>query len=92
MAGIIAEITANSSLLTAHYYLSDHRGDTMLVLAENGDVEKQIRNDAFGNVTEQSGSLSPRFTFSTKEYLSDAELYLYAYRAYDPIAGPQVRQ
>jgi len=59
----------------------------MLVLAENGDIEKQIRYDAFGNVTEQTGTFTPRYTFSTKEYLSDAGLYLYAYRAYDPIAG-----
>jgi RHS repeat-associated protein len=29
----------------------------------------------------------PRYTFSTKEYLSDAQIYLYAYRVYDPVAG-----
>jgi len=69
--------------------LLNHRGDTLLVLAENGNIEKQIRYDAFGNEYDmyKYGSFSPRFTFSTKEYLSDAELYLYAYRVYDPIAG-----
>jgi RHS repeat-associated protein len=30
---------------------------------------------------------APRYTFSTKEFLSDAKLYLYAYRVYDPVAG-----
>ncbi len=59
----------------------------MLVLDENGNIEKQIRYDAFGNVKEQTGTFSPTYTFSTKEYLSGAELYLYAYRVYDPVAG-----
>jgi len=71
----------------AHYYLPNHRGDTLLVLDEDGDIERKIRYDAFGNVKENTGSFSPTYTFSTKEYLSDAELYLYAYRVYDPIAG-----
>jgi len=30
---------------------------------------------------------APRYTFSTKEYLPAAGLYLYQYRAYDPIAA-----
>jgi len=81
---MIAEIDNSGD---AHYYLPNHRGDTMLVLAENGDIEKQIRYDAFGNVKEQTGTFSPKYTFSTKEYLSDCQLYLYAYRVYDPIAG-----
>jgi len=34
----------------------------------------------------------PSNTFSTKEYLSDAELYLYAYRVYDPIAGRWIQR
>ncbi len=81
---VLAEIDSSGN---AHYYLPNHRGDTLLILAKNGNIEKQIRYDAFGNVKSQSGSFSPRYTFSTKEYLSDAELYLYAYRVYDPIAG-----
>jgi len=29
----------------------------------------------------------PFNTFSTKEFLSDAEFYLYMYRVYDPVSG-----
>lgn len=67
-----------------------------MVLNENGVVETAIRYDAFGNRRTNSNycyenwnetANLPRFTFSTKECLSDAKLYLYAYRAYDPIAG-----
>jgi RHS repeat-associated protein len=81
---MLAEIDSSGN---AHYYLPNHRGDTLLILDEDGDVERKIRYDAFGNVTEQTGTFTPRYTFSTKEYLSNAELYLYAYRVYDPIAG-----
>jgi len=81
---ILAEIDSSGN---AHYYLPNHRGDTLLVLDEDGAIESKIRYDAFGNVKEQTGTFSPTYTFSTKEYISDAKLYLYAYRVYDPIAG-----
>ncbi len=42
---------------------------------------------AFGNITEKTGSFTPRYTFSTKEYLPAAGLYLYQYRVYDSQAG-----
>ncbi len=84
---IFAEIIGSDSSAKAIFYVSNHRGDTMLVLAENGNIESQIRYDAFGNVKSQTGNFTPTYTFSTKEYLSDAKLYLYAYRVYDPIAG-----
>ncbi|RLD65490.1 MAG: hypothetical protein DRI84_06715 [Bacteroidetes bacterium] len=86
---VLAEIDSSGN---AHYYLPNHRGDTLLVLDEDGDIESQIRYDAFGNVKEETGTFSPTYTFSTKEYMSkgymfNAKLYLYAYRVYDPIAG-----
>jgi RHS repeat-associated protein len=77
------------------YYLSNHRGDTMLAYRNNNGNTRLVaeyRYDAFGNqqpnycVVYESEN-APRYTFSTKEYLSDAKLYLYAYRVYDPIAG-----
>ena len=81
---VLAEIDSSGD---AHYYLPNHRGDTLMALDENGDIERKIRYDAFGNVKENTGTFTPTYTFSTKEYLSDAQLYLYAYRVYDPIAG-----
>jgi RHS repeat-associated protein len=44
--------------------------------------------DAFGNLAaKRFDPWNARYTFSTKEYLPDAKLYLYAYRVYDPQAG-----
>jgi len=70
-----------------HYYLYNHRGDVLVVLNPDGAANSTFRYDAFGNYYQMTGPFAPRYTFSTKEYLSAAGLYLYQYRAYDPIAG-----
>ena len=88
---MIAEING----IGAVFYLSNHRGDTMAAycnLPYDPPLIAKYRYDAFGNQRSSycvvnDTTHAPRFTFSTKEYLSDAELYLYAYRVYDPIAG-----
>jgi len=84
---VLAEIVPTGTTETVHFYLSNHRGDTLMTLTDNGTVGTTLKYDAFGNKEEQSGDFTPRYTFSTKEYLSDAILYLYDYRVYDPIAG-----
>ncbi len=81
---VIAEIDKDGD---PHFYLSNHCGDTIIVLNENASQETYLQYDTFGNVVTNTGSFDPKYTFSTKEYLSDCLLYLYAYRAYDPIAG-----
>ena len=81
---VIAEIDDSGD---PHFYLSNHRSDTLVVLNDSGSEECQLQYDAFGNAVTNTGTFDPRYTFSTKEYLSDCQLYLYAYRAYDPIAG-----
>jgi len=70
-----------------HLYIANHRGDTVLVVAESGAVESHLQYDAFGNVTARGGSFTPSYTCSTKEHLPGANLYAYAYRVYDPHAG-----
>ena len=84
---MIAEVVPTGTIETVHFYLSNHRGDTLMTLTNSGNIETTLRYDAFGKKYQQSGTFTPRYTFSTKEYLSDAILYLYAYRVYDPIAG-----
>ena len=81
---VIAEVDPDG---TPHYYVANHRGDTVAVIDEDSVKEAEIEYDAFGNIIEQTGTFRPRFTFSTKEYLPEADLYLYAYRVYDPVAG-----
>ncbi|MCX7001942.1 MAG: RHS repeat-associated core domain-containing protein, partial [bacterium] len=85
---VIAEMRRDTGgSWTPHYYVANHRGDTVLVYDQNQQNEYYARYDAFGNASQTSGTFTPRYTFSTKEYLTDAKLYLYAYRVYDPIAG-----
>jgi RHS repeat-associated protein len=81
---VIAEIDRNGAV---HYYIPNHRGDTVLCVTNNGVSVSYLRYDAFGNSVTNIGSFSPRYTFSTKEYLDAVEVYIYAYRLYDPIAG-----
>jgi len=75
------------------FYFVNHRGDTMAAYVQHDTTKTlaaEYRYDAFGNVTSSTTnepSFLPRFTFSTKEYLAEAQLYLYAYRVYDPVAG-----
>jgi RHS repeat-associated protein len=76
----------------AVFYLSNHRGDTLAAYRDSSTLVARYRYDAFGNqrttycMVDESEN-APRYTFSTKEFLSDAKLYLYAYRVYDPQAG-----
>jgi len=70
-----------------YYYINNHRGDTLAVLDYVYNTAARYEYDAFGNVIEKTGSYTPTYTFSSKEYLPAAGLYLYQYRAYDPIAG-----
>jgi len=81
---VIAETDESGDV---YFYLANHRGDTIVVLDDDGDLENYLCYDAFGNIVDQTGTFEPRYTFSTKEFLSDAELYLYAYRVYDSISG-----
>ncbi len=88
---IIAELNPSpvGEPVEPHYYLANHRGDTILVLNSGGAVENYFCYDAFGNQTHMQNEtgFKPKYTFSTKEFLPSAELYLYAYRVYDPISG-----
>ena len=75
------------------FYFVNHRGDTMVAYVQHDTTKTlaaEYRYDAFGNLissTTNQPSFLPRFTFSTKEYLAEAGVYLYAYRVYDPVAG-----
>ena len=84
---VLAEIDSTGA---PHFYVGNHRGDTLRVVADDGDNELDLRFDAFGNLAssiQHHGSFQPRYTFSTKEYLSEVKLFLYACRVYDPVAA-----
>jgi len=84
---VIAEVEVLDSPAKPHYYLSNHRGDTLVVLNPDGAANSSFRYDAFGNCYATNGPFTPRYTFSTKEFLPQAQLYLYQHRVCDVAAG-----
>jgi RHS repeat-associated protein len=89
IADIIGTASGNAK---AVFYLSNHRADTLATYRGDSTRVTKYRYDAFGNVRTAYCVVSepenaPRYTFSTKQYLPEAQLYLYAYRVYDPQAG-----
>ena len=87
---LIAEIAdfATDGGESPHVVIANHRGDTVMTInANDKTVSAHLHYDAFGNIKHKIGSFSPTYTFSTKEYLEEVALYLYPYRAYDPISG-----
>ena len=60
-----------------YYYISNHRGNTLVVLNDVYNIVARYEYDAYGNVIEKTGSYTPTYTFSSKEYLPAAKLYLY---------------
>ena len=82
---VIAEIDGQNDFV---YYGVNHRGDTVATYDTGGSLTCQIWYDAFGNIVQSTPSADlPFYTFSTKEYLADVNLYLFQYRVYDPVAG-----
>jgi RHS repeat-associated protein len=89
---VIAEVDMSDRSPEPCFYFINHRGDTLATYRGDKTLVAKYRYDVFGNertaycvVNEPENA--PRYTFSTKEYLADAGLYLYAYRVYDPQAG-----
>jgi RHS repeat-associated protein len=84
---VVAEVDVTGATAKPHYYLSNHRGDTLVVLNPDGADNSTFRYDAFGKCYAATGPFTPRYTFSTKEFLPQAQLYLYQHRLYDVAAG-----
>ena len=87
---VLAEshIASNGSLKCTYLYVQNHRGDT-IALVSNSTVVARLEYSAWGAINYQlstTNSATPFFTFSGKHYDSDAGLYYYGYRWYDPQA------
>jgi len=83
---VIAEIDTTGETPVPHYYIANHRGDTILTLTDAGTADSYCQYDVFGAVLTNIGTFTPTYTFSTKEFLSDPSVYAYQYRFYDPVA------
>jgi RHS repeat-associated protein len=82
----------NGPTTTAHHFHYDGNGNVTETTDLNGDPAATYRYDAFGNTLVATGSyaLTNRYRFSTKPLdseVTNAPLYYYAYRYYDPVTG-----
>jgi RHS repeat-associated protein len=66
-------------------YVQNHRGDTVALVDESGNVVGTYAYDAWGNITSHTGK-DACLTFSTKHFDENAGLYYYGFRWYDPAA------
>jgi len=86
---VLAEshIASNGSLKCTYLYVQNHRGDT-IALVSNSTVVARYEYSAWGvpEPLNPEPSAAPFFTFSGKHFDSDAGLYYYGFRWYDPQA------
>ncbi len=68
------------------YYHSDGNGSVTALVEPNGFLVASYKYDPYGNVISMSGPLAEanRYRFSSKEWNSEAGIYYYGYRFYDP--------
>ncbi len=92
VGGIVVEIRHNDTTCApgyesgTYYYHYNHRGALIAVNSYNvGGIIFKADYDAYDKITRiDTGRFEPRYTFSTKRYFKDLELYYYGYRWYLP--------
>jgi len=67
---------------TMNYMYNGH-GDVTALLGENGTVQGTYYYDAFGNITEQTGSADNNITYAGYQYDKEIDLYYLNARMYD---------
>jgi RHS repeat-associated protein len=68
----------------AQYYLSDHLGSSSVIVDGTGTVVSEVAYDAWGRQREE---ISEPWTFTGQEWDSEAGLYHFGKRYYDPQLG-----
>jgi RHS repeat-associated protein len=68
---------------TTCYLHNNHRGDVILA-REGTSTVAMLDYSAYGELRSQSGSYTPRFRFSSKEYDASTGFYHFPYRYYAP--------
>jgi RHS repeat-associated protein len=92
VGGLLMVEEINGSTTTAYHFQYDGSGNVTEVTDLNGDPAATYRYDAFGNTLVSTGTYaaSNRYRFSTKPLdgeVTNAQLYYYGYRYYDPVTG-----
>jgi RHS repeat-associated protein len=92
--GVVAEIVHDDPTVASehrnavYYYHYNHRGDVIAVSKNGGSLVFMADYDAYGRMTRlDEGEFTPRYTYSTKRYFSDFDLYYFGFRWYMPALG-----
>ena len=87
-AGGIGGILACTYASGATYYShADIMGNVIALTDASGSVVSTFRYTPFGQLSARTGTLLPRYLFSSKEFDRTASLYYYGYRYYSPHLG-----
>ena len=92
VGGLLLAEEINGGITTAYHFHYDGNGNVTEITDLNGDSAASYRYDAFGNTLSGTGAYAAenRYRFSTKPLdseVTNAPLYYYAYRYYDPVTG-----
>jgi RHS repeat-associated protein len=92
VGGLIMVEEINGTTTTAYHFHYDGNGNVTEVTDLSGNSAASYRYDAFGNTLVSTGSYANanRYRFSTKPLdgeVTNAPLYYYGYRYYDPVTG-----
>jgi RHS repeat-associated protein len=71
----------------ARWILSDHLGSTAKTVSSGGSTEGEQRYMPFGLDRYTTGSLNTAYRYTGQRIESDADLYYYVSRWYDPVVG-----
>ena len=86
-AGGIGGILASTQAGGVAVYAYDFNGNIVGVTSSNQSVLATLTYTPFGEVLARTGSFTPRYQFSTKEYSPRTGLNYYGYRYYAPRLG-----
>ena len=84
IGGILACTYASGATYCSH---ADIMGNVIALTDASGSVVSTFRYTPFGQLSARTGSVLPRYLFSSKEFDRTANLYYYGYRYYAPRLG-----
>ena len=84
IGGLLAVMDSSSVVRYSH---ADIMGNVIALTDASGSVAATFRYTPFGQLSARTGSVLPRYLFSSKEFDRAANLYYYGYRYYAPRLG-----
>jgi len=77
-----------TTTFTPYYYHADGLGSIIVLTDTSGNIVQRYEYDSFGNqVITTNGNISQPYTFTSREYDTETEMYFYRARYYDSKVG-----